>query len=138
MIHEKFGELKWEHTWNSSEYDRLLGCFQTRYPNAIAMARLSSERKPHSIPPTQVVAHTLIVDFTTITDANSDNNPHFLRVMHGRLDDLIPDNCDVEIGGQCYFECSFCSLLFSLILTLSKLDPVQMASAQVFRTFTDN
>ena len=44
----------------------------------IAMAMMSSESKPPSIPPSQDEAHSMIGDFTAITVSNSDNDLHLV------------------------------------------------------------
>ena len=46
----------------------------------IAMAMMSSKRKPPSMPPSQDEAHTVIGDFIEITVSNSDNDLHLGRV----------------------------------------------------------
>jgi len=104
---------------------------------AMAMVMMSSKRKPPSTPPSQDEAHTMIGDFTEITVANSDNDLHLVRVTSAKLDGRMPDNSEVEIGGRCYFGCSF--FLFSLLYLFTSLDlgPVQMASARVFTTSGD-
>jgi len=79
----------------------------------------------------------MIGDFTEITVSNSDNDLHLVRVISARLNRQMPDNSEVEIGGRCYFGCSF--FLFSLLyfFTSLNLGPVQMASARVFTTSRD-
>jgi len=97
--------------WNAYKLD-----IPMQRPMAMAMAMMiiSSERKPPSMPPSQDEAHNMIGDFTEITLSNSDNDLHLVRVTSARLDSRMPDNSKVEIGGRCYFGCSF--FLFSLLL----------------------
>jgi len=63
----------------------------------IAMAMMSSERKPPSMPPSQDMAHSMIGDFTEITVSNSDNDLHLVGVMSARSDGQMPDIPEVEI-----------------------------------------
>jgi len=58
---------------------------------AIAMAMMSSERKPPSMPPSQDEAHTMIGDFTEINVSNSDNDRYLVQVTSGRLSGRMPD-----------------------------------------------
>jgi len=104
---------------------------------AMAMVIMSSKRKPPSTPPSQDEAHSIIGDFTRITESNSDNDLHLVRVTSARLDGRMPDNSEVVIGGRCYLGCSF--VLFSLLYFFTSLDPdpVQMASARVFTSSGD-
>jgi hypothetical protein len=64
---------------------------------AMAMAMMSSELKPPSMPPSQDDAHTMIADFTDITVPNSNNDLRLVRVTWARLDGRMPDNPEVEI-----------------------------------------
>jgi hypothetical protein len=118
--------------WNAYKLD-----IPMQMAMAMAMMMISSERKPPSMPPSQDEAHTMIGDFTEITVSNSDNDLYLVRVTSARLDSRMPDNSEVEIGGRCYFGCSF--FLFSLLYFFTSLDlgPVQMASAWVFTTSGD-
>ena len=50
-------------------------------------------------------------DFTEITVSNCDNDLHLVLVTSAKLDIQMPDNSEVEIGGQCYFGCSLFSSL---------------------------
>jgi len=79
----------------------------------------------------------MIGHFTEITVSDSDNDLHLVRVTSARLDGRMPDNSEVEIGGRCYFVCSF--FLFSLLYFFTSLDlgPVKMASGLVFTTSGD-
>jgi hypothetical protein len=63
----------------------------------MAMAMMSSERKPPWMPPGQDEAHTMIGDFTEIAVSNSDKDLHLVRVMSARLDGRMPDIQEVEI-----------------------------------------
>jgi len=100
------------------EYDRLQGCLQVRYTDAMAMAMamMSTERKPPSMPPSRDEAHTMIGDFTEITVSNSDNGLHLVRVMSARLDGRMPDIPEVEIWRTVSLWMFLLSLLFSLLL----------------------
>jgi hypothetical protein len=55
--------------WHAYKLDILM-----RRPMASTMAMMSSERKPPSMLPSQVEAHTMIGDFTEITVSNSDED----------------------------------------------------------------
>ena len=104
---------------------------------ATAMAMMSSERKPPSMPPNQDEAHIMIGDFTEITGSNSDTDLHFVQVMSARWDSRMPDNSEVEIGRRCYFGCSFFHFSSLYFFTSLDLGPVQMALARVFTTSGD-
>jgi len=69
--------------------------------------------------------------------SNSDNDLHLVRVTSARLDSRMPDNSEVEIGGRCYFGCSFFHFSSLYFFTSLDLGPVQMASARVFTTSGD-
>ena len=71
--------------WHAYKLDILM-----RRPMATAMAMMSSERKPPSMPPSQDEAHTMIGDFTEITVSNSDIDLHLVRVTSARLDGRMP------------------------------------------------
>ena len=103
----------------------------------MAMMMMSSKWKPPLTPPSHDEAHTMIGHFTEITVSDSDNDLHLVRVTSARLDGRMPDNSEVEIGGRCYFVCSF--FLFSLLYFFTSLDlgPVKMASGLVFTTSGD-
>ena len=86
------------------EYDRLLGCLQVRYTDAMAMARamamamiMNNKRKAPSMPPSQDEAHTMIGDLTKITVSKSDNDQLLVRVTSARLDGRMPEIPEVEI-----------------------------------------
>jgi hypothetical protein len=95
----------------------------------MAMAMMSSERKPRWMPPGQDEAHTMIGDFTEITVSNSDKNLHLVRVTSARLDGRMPDIPEVEIWRTVS--------LWMFLLSSLDLGPVQMASAWVFTTSGD-
>ena len=78
----------------------------------IAMAMMSSKRKPPSMPPSQDEAHTVIGDFIEITVSNSDNDLHLGRVTSGRLDGRMPDISEVEIWRTVSLWMFLLSLLF--------------------------
>jgi len=105
----------------------------------MAMAMMSSERKPLSTPPSQDEAHTMIGDFTEITVSNSDNDLHLVRVTSARLDGRMPDIPDVEIWRTASLSMFLLSLFFCFVYFFTSLDlgPVQMASARVFTTSGD-
>jgi len=106
---------------------------------AIAMAMMSSKRKPSSMPRSQDEAHTMIGDFTEITVSNSDDDLHFVWVTSERLVGRMPDIPEVEIWRMVLRWMFLLSLFFSSLYFLTWLDlgPVQMASAQVLTTSGD-
>jgi hypothetical protein len=105
----------------------------------MAMAMMSSERKPLSTPPSQDEAHTTIGDFTKITVSNSDNGLHLVRVTSARLDGRMPEIPEVEIWRAVSLWMFVLSLFFCFVYFFTSLDlgPVQMASAWVFTTSGD-
>jgi hypothetical protein len=99
---------------------------------------MSSERKPTSMSPSQDEAHTIIGDFTEVTESSSDNDVHLGQVMSARLHGRMPDIPEVEIWWTVLLWMFLLSHLSSLyILTSLDLGPVQMASARVFTTRRD-
>jgi hypothetical protein len=79
----------------------------------MAMAIMSSERKPQWMPPGQDEAHTLIGDFTEITVPNYDNNLDLVRVTSAGLDGRMPDIPEVEIWRTVSLWMFLLSLLFT-------------------------
>ena len=59
--------------WNAYKLD-----IPMQSPIVMAMAIMSSELKPPSMPPSQDEAHTMIGDFTEVTVSNSDNDLHLV------------------------------------------------------------
>jgi hypothetical protein len=105
----------------------------------MAMAMMSTERKPLSTPPSQDKAHTMIGDFTEITVLNSDNDLHLVWVTGARLDGRMADIPEVEILRTVSLWMILFSLFFCLVYFFTSLDlgPVQMVSARVFTTSGD-
>jgi len=115
-VHKELGELECSRTWKYSEYDRLLGCLQVRYTDAMAMAMMRSERKSPSMPPSQDKAHTMIADFNEITVSNSDDELHIVRGTNVRFDGRMPDIAEVEIWRTMSLWMFLLSLLFTSLL----------------------
>jgi hypothetical protein len=87
---------------------------------AMAMAMMSSERKPPSMPKSRDETHTIIGDFTEITVSNSDDDLHLVRATSARFDGRMPDIPEVEICRTVLFWMFLLSLLFtSLLLWIS-------------------
>jgi hypothetical protein len=63
----------------------------------MAMAMMSSERKPPSMPQSQDEDHTIFGDFTEITVSNSDKDLHLIQDTSARFDSRMPDMPEVEI-----------------------------------------
>jgi hypothetical protein len=82
----------------------------------MAMAMMSSEQMPPSLPPSQDEAHTMIGDSTEITVSNSDHDLHLVRVTSARLDGQMLDIPEVEIWRTVSLWMFLLSLLFHLLL----------------------
>ena len=111
-----------------------------QWPMVMAIAMMSSDRKPPPMPPSQHEAHMMIGDFTENTVSNSDDDLHLVRVTSARLDSWMPDIPEVEIWRTVSLWMFLLSLFFSLLLyffTSLDLGPVQMASARVLTTSVD-
>jgi len=63
----------------------------------MAMAMMSSERKPPWKLPSQDEAHTMIGNFTEFTVTNSDNDVHLVGISSARLDGPMPHISEVVI-----------------------------------------
>jgi len=85
----------------------------------MAMAMMSSEGKPPSMPPSQDEAHTMMRDFTEITVSNPDDDLHLVRVTSARLDGRMPDIPEVEIWRTVLLWIFLPSRLFSLLRSIS-------------------
>ena len=120
--------------WDVYKLDILM-----KWPMALAMAMMISERKPPPMPPGQDGAHTVIGDFTKITVSNSDNDLHLVQVTSARLDGRMPVILEVEIWGTVTLWMFLLSRLFSSLYFFTSLDhsPAQMVSAWVFTTSGD-
>ena len=106
------------------EYNRLLECLLVRYTDAMAMAMamMSSERKPPWIPPSQDEAHTMIGDNTEVPVSDSDDNLRLVRVTSARLNGRMPDIPEVEIWRMVLlwmFLLSLCHQFTFLLLWIS-------------------
>ena len=66
--------------WNAYKLD-----IPMQSPMVMAMAMMSSERKPPSMPPSQDEAHSMIGDFTEITMSNSNDDLYLVQAMSARL-----------------------------------------------------
>ena len=121
------------------EYDRLLGCLQVRYTDAMAMVMaiamvmamamampmpmiMSNKRKPLLMPPSQDEAHTIIEDLIKNTVSNSDNDLHLVQATSQRWNGRMLDIAEVEIWRTVslwMFLLSLLSLLFTFLLWIS-------------------
>jgi len=100
--------------WNAYKLD-----IPMQSPMAMAMAMMSSERNPPSMPPSQDEAHTMIADFTEITVSNSDNDLHLVKATSARLMVGCRTFRKWKYGGRCLFGCSF--FLFSSLYFFTSL-----------------
>jgi len=83
----------------------------------MAMAMMSSERKPPSTPKSQDKTHTMIGDFTEITVSNSDDDLRLVQATSARLMVGCRTCRKWRYGGRVTLDVpSFSSLLFCLLL----------------------
>jgi len=82
---------------------------------AIAMAMMSSELMPLSMPPRQDDAHSMIGDFTKISESNSENELLLVWVTSVRFNGQMPDILEVEIWKAVSLWMFFHCLVFSSV-----------------------
>jgi hypothetical protein len=78
-----------------------------------------------------------IADFTEITVSNSDDDLHLVQATSAKLMVGCRTFQKWRYGGRCHFGCFFFLFSSLYLITSLHLDPVQMASAQVFTTSGD-
>jgi len=98
----------------NSEYHRLMQCFQFNVTMAIAM--MSSERKPPSMLPSQDEAPSMIGDFSEMSVSNSNDDLHFVQVMNARLNGRISHHPEVETWRRLLPWVFLLFLLFCLLI----------------------